>query len=83
MREVFYLSDVAIPFLCPNADFHCFLHEPGGDDDCIDGSLCRTGRHDCLASARKRVIVKGNELGCQRAFKLSFRELPKIMERVT
>jgi hypothetical protein len=45
MRER-YLSNVVIPVLCPDADFYCFLHEAGGDDDRIDGSLCRAGRHD-------------------------------------
>jgi hypothetical protein len=41
-----YLSDVAIPVLRPNADFYCFLHEAGGDDHRVDGSLCCAGRHD-------------------------------------
>jgi hypothetical protein len=37
---------VVIPVLCSDADFYCFLHEAGGDDDRIDGSLCRASRHD-------------------------------------
>lgn len=49
MREV-YLSDMAVPFLRPNADFYRFLHEPGGDDDRIDGSLCCACRHDWLVA---------------------------------
>ena len=54
-----YLSNMAIPFLRPNSDFYCFLHEPGGDDDCVDGSLCCAGRHGCLEGAQKLAVVKG------------------------
>jgi hypothetical protein len=64
-----YLSDMAVPILCPDADFDCFLHEPCGDDDCVDGSLCCAGRHDCFQGARQRAIVEGEGLSYVRARK--------------
>lgn len=36
---------MAVPVLGPDADFYCFLHKPGGDDDGVEGPSCHTGRH--------------------------------------
>ena len=74
MREV-YLSDMAVPFLRPNADFYRFLHEPGGDDDRIDGSLCCACRHDWLVGAQKRAIVKGKESSCLRTLQIEVQKI--------
>jgi hypothetical protein len=56
---------MAIPISCPNAGFYCFLHEPGGDDYCIDGSLSCSSRHDCLTGARKPAVVDGGIESCE------------------